>query len=71
MNLDNPAGLEHSEVEALESMLGPLRTLEAVVRWAFSLKPPRDVTEVVVQDEYTHDVVLSWTPSRYLVFDTT
>ena len=30
-----------------------------------------DVVEVVVQDEYTHDVIVATPSSGYLVFDTT
>jgi hypothetical protein len=69
--LDNRAGLDGAELEALEMTLRPLTTLQAVVRWAFSLLPPSDVTEVIVQDEFSHDVVLSWTAGRFLAFDTT
>jgi hypothetical protein len=70
-SIENQAALDKDEVSGLESMLRPLTTLERVVRWAFSLVPPRDITEVVVQDEFSHDVVLAWTSGRYLVFDTT
>ncbi len=43
-----------------------LVTLEDVLRWG------GDVLDVVVQDEYTHDViVISGTKTGFLVFDTT
>jgi len=48
-----------------------LRSLQEVVRWGFAQKPPRDVAEVVVQDEFCHDVVLPWRGEIYLAFDTT
>jgi hypothetical protein len=51
--------------------LPALRTLEEVIRWAAALDPPRLITDVVTQDEYTHDVVLRWDESTHLVFDTT
>ena len=43
-------------------------TLEDLVRWPLGL-----IAEVVVQDEYTHDVIVGITsqPSVHLVFDTT
>jgi hypothetical protein len=69
--IEDRAALNVAELSGLESMLRPLATLERVVRWAFSLVPPRDISEVIVQDEFSHDVVLAWTPGRYLVFDTT
>lgn len=47
------------------------RTLEEVVRWGLAAKPPRLIESVVVQDEYTHDVVLAAGHGVYLVYDTT
>lgn len=47
------------------------KTLEDVVRWGLAQHPPRLVERVVVQDEYTHDVVLLYADGVYLVYDTT
>lgn len=47
------------------------RTLEEVVRWSLALAPPRLIARVVIQDEYTHDVVLPYADGVYLVYDTT
>jgi short subunit fatty acids transporter len=46
------------------------RTLEDVVRWGLGLAPPVMIADVVVQDEYTHDVVVP-VAAAYLVYDTT
>jgi len=54
----------------LEREVLPLRTLERVVRWAFGQTPPSDVADIVVQDEFTHDVIIPWR-GVHLVFDTT
>jgi hypothetical protein len=40
--------------------VSPLRSLEEVVRWAFSRTPPSEVADVIVQDEFTHEVVIPW-----------
>lgn len=42
-----------------------LATLGDVVRWS------RAIAAVIVQDEFTHDVVVPWRPGAWLVFDTT
>lgn len=42
-----------------------LETLEDVLRWG------GHVLEVVVQDEYTHDVIVRGHADGFLVFDTT
>lgn len=52
-----------------------LDSLEDVIRWGFAHRPAFEIVEVIVQDEFTHDVVMS-APSvddatAYLVFDTT
>jgi hypothetical protein len=47
------------------------KTLEEVVRWGLTARPPRLIQSVVVQDEYTHDVVLAAGSGLYLVYDTT
>lgn len=51
--------------------LPPLRTLEALLTFLRAQDPPRSITDVVTQDEYTHDVVVRWSDAVFLVFDTT
>lgn len=48
-----------------------LATLEDVLRFAFAQRPPWQLAEVIVQDEYTHDVVVQGPAPAFLVFDTT
>ena len=55
---------------ALKTELKGLTILQDVIRWGFSQTPPSDVADVVIQDEFTHDVVLPWR-DVFLVFDTT
>jgi len=47
------------------------RTLGDVLSWGRAQAPPRSVTEIVTQDEYTHDVLVEIDAPHYLVFDTT
>jgi len=47
------------------------RTLGDVLSWGRVQSPPRSVTEIITQDEYTHDVVVELEAPYYLVFDTT
>lgn len=69
MQLD-PTHLPEALRTVVSHELAPLCSLERVVRWAFSRLPPCDVAEVVVQDEFTHDVLIAWNGVD-LVFDTT
>jgi hypothetical protein len=48
-------------------------TLEDVLMWVHAQGAPCEIVDVIVQDEYTHDVVVSGprTGPAYLCFDTT
>ena len=55
----------------LAAELREQRTLADVLAWGRLQVPPRSVTEILTQDEYTHDVVVAYDETVYLVFDTT
>jgi hypothetical protein len=67
----NHAKLSDEQAHTLVRELQGLVTLEEVVRWGLRLAPPRTIVEVIVQDEYCHDVVMEWERGLHLVFDTT
>jgi hypothetical protein len=46
-------------LEALAAQARRLATLGQALRWAFALRPSWTVAEIVTQDEYTNDVVLT------------
>jgi hypothetical protein len=71
MGLVDHASLPPARLDELARAVGPLAGLEAVVRWALALSPPSTIAEVVIQDEYTHDVVVALADGLHLVFDTT
>ena len=48
-----------------------LRTLEEVFRWALAREPRFLPGDVVIQDEYTHDVTFRAPDGSVLAFDTT
>ncbi len=68
--LTDYAKLPSELLASLKAELDGLSILQEVLRWGFSQSPPSDVASVVIQDEFTHDVVLPWR-HVYLVFDTT
>lgn len=45
------------------------KTLEDVLEWAHATGGA--LVEVIVQDEYTHDVIVKSQTADYVVFDTT
>jgi hypothetical protein len=71
MQFDDRAGLAPEELGALRRELEPLGSLHALIQWGLRRDPALVVADVVVQDEYTHDVLLPYGDGRFLVFDTT
>ena len=69
MELEDRAGLAAEEKAALERELAPLVTLHDLIHWG--LARGFMVSAVVVQDEFTHDVVMPAGAGRVLVFDST
>ena len=69
--LHDHAALSPAEHRELRERLRDHRTLADVLTWARAQTPPVAITEIVTQDEYTHDVVLPLGSRRYLSYDTT
>ncbi len=69
--VENVAGLSEERLAALAADVGGHRTLQDVVNWGIGQSPPRIVVDVVVQDEFTHDVVVPIGDELHLVYDTT
>jgi hypothetical protein len=69
VEIEDRVGLPPEERAALERELAALASLHDLIHWGL----PRGwmVSAVVVQDEYTHDVVMPAGPGRFLVFDST
>lgn len=51
--------------------LQSFQTLDEVFRWAIARTPRFVPEDVIVQDEYTHDVLFRGVDGSYLVLDTT
>jgi len=71
MELHDRKGLPVARAAAIERDLSGLNCLADVVRWGVQATPERSIINVVVQDEYTHDVVVDYGDGIFLVFDTT
>jgi hypothetical protein len=67
----NAGAVAPGELASFQDALKDQRTLGDVLAWLRGQNPPRSVTDILTQDEYTHDVVVQWSDHRYLVFDTT
>lgn len=70
MRLVDHTCLDPMALEALRLELKSLGMLSDVVQWSVRSDVPVAIVDVVIQDEFTHDVIVSH-GDRYLVFDTT
>lgn len=71
MDIDDRVRLEPVEVRALVDELERLGSLHALLHWGLQREPPLVIADVVVQDEFTHDVLMPYRDGLFLVFDTT
>lgn len=75
MRVLNCANLSPETMAGIAADLRGQENLKDVMAWALSQTPgpfiPSVVAQVVVQDEFTHDVVVPWRDGLVLVFDTT
>jgi hypothetical protein len=65
------AGLSPSDLDALASTLAQHRGLDDIFEWGRRQSPMVVPTEVVKQDEFTHDVLVPFPGGRWLVYGTT
>ena len=75
MHVVNHANLSPDGVADIASKLAGQENLRDVMSWALSSPTgtfiPLVVADVIVQDEFTHDVVVPWRDGLVLVYDTT
>ena len=75
MRVANHANLPPEEISRIEGELAGQQNLNGVMKWALSHPEGTFirsvVADVIVQDEYTHDVVIPYRDGLVLVYDTT
>jgi hypothetical protein len=75
MRVVNHANLSPEQISRIEGELSGQQNLKDVMRWALSHPKgvfiPSVVAEVIVQDEFTHDVIIPYRDDLVLVYDTT
>ena len=75
MKIANRANLPGAELAEIQKELEAHHTLQDVLNWGF--KQPAGtvhaqiVADVVIQDEFSHDVIVPWKDGLVLVYGTT
>lgn len=75
MQIINRANLSSEQLAQVASELAEHRTLTDVLNWGFKQPKgtvlPKIVEDVIVQDEYSHDVIVPWSDGLVIVYGTT
>jgi hypothetical protein len=75
MRVLNQTNLSTHTIAEIEAQLADQENLKDVMNWALSHPAgtfiPQVVADVIIQDEFTHDVVVPWREGLVLVYDTT
>ena len=75
MRVVNHTNLSPEQISQIEGELSNQHNLNDVMKWALSHPPgvftPSVVANVIVQDEFTHDVIIPYRDGLVLVYDTT
>jgi len=75
VKVNNVAELKPDLVIQIESELAAHRSLQDVLNWSKSQPAgalmPQVIEDVVIQDEFTHDIIVPWRDGLVLVYDTT
>ena len=56
--------------ETLLQELHQLATLKSVLSWSMAREPRAEFVDVIIQDEYHHDVIVRVSDRVYAVFET-
>jgi hypothetical protein len=64
-------GLSQAELTGLRAVVSEHRGLDQVFAWGRKQHPPVHPADVVKQDEFTHDVLVPFSESRWIVYGTT
>lgn len=67
LRVDDPSG----RLRPLADVLRAHATMQDVLDFCRAQQPPRDLAGLVVQDEFTHDVILPLDEGLFAVYDTT
>ena len=75
MRVVNHSNLSSEQIARIENELSGQQNLNDVMKWALSYPKgvfiPSVVAHVIIQDEFTHDVIVPYRDDLVLVYDTT
>jgi hypothetical protein len=71
MQIANHAKLSDEALAALSEAVPAHGTLMELVAWGNRQTPPVRLQETIALDEYTHEVIVPWRESLWLIYSST
>ncbi len=71
ISVENRAALPAHDFARLAETLSHHRSIKHALDWLASLTPPLAPTDMVTQDEYSHDILVPYPNGLWLIYDST
>lgn len=69
--IENRANLPDADFATLSSALMAHRSIKHALDWLVAHQPSLSFTDMVTQDEFSHDIIAEYPGRLYLVYDVT
>jgi hypothetical protein len=69
--IENRAGLSPEQFAAIARAVAGHRSMKHALDWLLGQAPPLELTDMVTQDEFSHDFLVAYPGGLWLVYDST
>ena len=69
--IENRASLPHAAFARIAGVVAGHRSMKHALDWLLGQVPPLDLTDMVTQDEFSHDFLVAYPGGLWLVYDST
>jgi hypothetical protein len=69
--VENRAELDPEDFDRLAGIVASHKSIKHAVDWLRGQSPPLVPSEMVTQDEFSHDILVAYSGGLWLVYDTT
>jgi hypothetical protein len=69
--VENRAGLSAEDFARIARAVAGHRSMKHALDWLLAQAPPLDLTDMVTQDEFSHDFLVACPAGLWLVYDST
>jgi hypothetical protein len=69
--VENRARLSPEDFTRLATVLASQHSMKHTLEWLLSHQPPPAPSDIITQDEFSHDILVAYRGELYLVYDST